>query len=91
MGTLLALQNPAVVRRLVLLAPALNFPEYRVPEQKIPTEALVIIGKHDDVTPPAVVVPAAEATFANLQLDIVEDDHLLHNTYQTLDWDSLLQ
>lgn len=90
MGAQLAIEYPIRVRRLVLLAPALNFPEYRIPEQKVETETLVVVGKNDDVTPPDIVVPAATATFSNLQISVVDDDHLLHNTYQSLDWKSLL-
>ena len=91
MGACLAIERPQLVSRLIMLAPALNFHEFQVPDQKIDTEALLIIGKDDVVTPPDIVVPAAEATFANLQTSIVDDDHLLHNTYAELDWDHLLR
>ena len=91
MGACLALEQPERVQRLILLAPALNFHEFRVPEKKIDVDTLLVIGSDDVVTPPDIVVPAAEATFANLQLNIVDDDHLLHNTYQNLDWPYLLR
>ena len=90
MGTRLAIEQPDRVKRLVLLAPALNFHEYRIPERKVDTETLVIIGHNDDVTPPDIVVPAAKKTFSNLQIRMVDDDHLLHKTYRDLDWESLL-
>ena len=90
MGTCLAIEHPDRIRRLILLAPALNFHEFRIPHRKIATETLLVIGKGDVVTPPDIVVPAAEATFANLQLSIADDDHLLHHTYTDLDWDYLL-
>ena len=91
MGACLAIEQPERVRRLILLAPALNFHEFRIPNKKIAVETIVVIGADDAVTPPSIVVPAAEATFANLQLSIVADDHLLHNTYRSLDWDHLLR
>ncbi len=91
MGTLLAVEQPDRVHRLILLAPALNFHEFQVPARKIETETILVIGKDDVVTPPDIVVPAAEATFANLQVSLVDDDHLLHNTYAELDWDHLLR
>ena len=91
MGTILAVEKPERVHRLILLAPALNFHEFQVPDQKIETETILVIGKDDVVTPPDIVVPAAEATFANLQISIVDDDHLLHHTYAGLDWDHLLR
>ena len=90
MAARLAIERPDRLKRLILLAPALNFHEYRTPRQKVDTETLAVIGKNDDVTPPDIVVPAAEATFSNLQITVVEDDHLLHNTFQNLDWESLL-
>ena len=90
MATELAIARPKIVKRLILLAPALNFPEYRIPEQKISTETVLVIGKDDDVTPPDIVVPAAQATFSDLQVSVVDDDHLLHHTYRDLDWDALL-
>ena len=91
MGTVLAVEKPERVHRLILLAPALNFPEFQVPDPKIETETILVIGKDDVVTPPDIVIPAAKATFANLQISIVDDDHLLHHTYAGLDWDHLLR
>lgn len=91
MGACLTIDHPEKVRRLILLAPALNFHEFRLPEPKIQTETIVVIGKHDTVTPPDIVIPAAEASFGNLQVNIVDDDHLLHSTYAHLDWDYLLR
>ncbi|MGI9536008.1 MAG: alpha/beta fold hydrolase [Desulfocapsaceae bacterium] len=91
MGACLAIKDPDRVHRLIMLAPALNFHEFQVPNGKIATDTLLIIGQDDVVTPPDIVVPAAEATFDNLQISIVDDDHLLHRTYNKLDWDYLLR
>ena len=90
MGANLAIKRREGIRRLILLAPALNFHEYRIPEHPVDTETILVIGTGDLVTPPAVVIPAAEASFANLQVNLVEDDHLLHATYRSLDWEHLL-
>ncbi len=87
----LAIEHSGKVQRLILLAPALNFHEFRIPDKKVDIETIVVIGKEDGVTPPNIVVPLAEATFSNLQLSTVNDDHLLHNTYRNLDWDFLLR
>ena len=91
MGACFAIKQPKKVKRLIMLAPALNFQEYQPPEEKNETESLLIIGKDDTVTPPASVIPAAEATFANLEIRLVDDDHLLHNSFQHLDWPTLLR
>lgn len=90
MGSCFAKNSPEKVQRLILLAPALNFEGYEPPEQKLNIPALVVIGKHDDVTPIDPVLPLAEQTFSNLTTWISDDDHMLHNTFQHLDWEKLL-
>lgn len=90
MAACLALEQPDKIRRLILLAPALNFEQYHPPVEKSPIETLLVIGTYDTVTPPGLVIPAAEATFAELRVQRVEDDHLLHQTFQNLDWPLLL-
>lgn len=90
MATCLAKEQPELIKRIVLLAPALNFKEYHPPPVKLETETILIIGRHDTVTPPAIVIPSAQATFANLRSSIVDDDHLLHNTFRELDWSTML-
>ena len=91
MGACLCQEQPERVKRLIMLAPALNFPEYRVPELKLETEARLVIGKEDTVTPPAIVIPAAEATFSRLQISLVDDDHLLHHYFYKMNWPALLK
>lgn len=91
MGACLTIEQPDKVRRLIMLAPALNFQEYNPPENKVATESLLVIGKKDTVTPPSIVIPAAEKTFSNLEVQVVDDDHLLHNSFQNLDWQALLK
>lgn len=90
MGANLAQEQPQTIRRLIMLAPALNFKDYRVPGQKVEVESIVVIGKNDTVTPPDIIIPAAKATFENLQINLVDDDHLLHRTFRDLDWQHLL-
>ena len=91
MGACMALDQPQRVHRLIMLAPALNFDEFQAPARKIETETVLVIGEHDEVTPSDIVVPAAESTFSDLQVSIVDDDHLLHQTFSSLDWDYLLR
>lgn len=90
MATCLAKERPSLIKRLVLLAPALNFKEYQPPPTKLTTQTVLVIGRHDTVTPPDIVVPAAESTFARLETVMVDDDHLLHDSFRQLDWDTLL-
>lgn len=90
MGTCFALKHPEKIAKLILLAPALNFGGYRPPAEKLQIPTLLVIGKDDIVCPPDPVVPLAEATFAELETRIEEDDHLLHNIFPALDWEKIL-
>ena len=90
MATCFAIRHPARCRRLVLLAPALNFAEYQPPPKKVAVPTLLVMGRHDTVCPPALVRPRAEATFLHLEVRIEDDDHLLHTSFPALDWSSLL-
>lgn len=89
MATCFAIQHPQRVVKLILLAPALNFGGYQPPDQKLVMPVHLVIGANDDVTPVEPVVPLARETFLNISVNIVEDDHMLHKSYQQLDWDSL--
>lgn len=91
MATIYAMENQSLVNRIVLLAPALNFPEfqqYQIHRICIPT--WMIIGKRDSVTPAAEVVPEARQIFASLYYEEVDDDHMLAGTFRNLDWQSML-
>lgn len=92
MATIYAMQNQDRVNRLVLLAPALNFPDfadYQMQTVSIPVR--LIIGRHDTVTPMDKVVPVAERIFANLDYREVDDDHFLARTFRDLDWKEMLR
>ena len=91
MATIFAMEYPDAVERIVLLAPALNFPEfsnYKMQQIDIPT--WMIIGRDDIVTPPEKVVPMAGKIFTNLHYTEVYDDHRLAGTFRKYDWETLL-
>jgi len=91
MASIFAMEKQGVVDRVVLLAPALNFPEFlQYPIRRLNIPAWMIIGKRDTVTPPAKVVPAARKIFTNLHYDEVNDDHQLARTFRNLDWETML-
>jgi len=90
MAACFAIRHPQQVGRLVLLAPALNFSGYQPPVTPIHIPTLLIIGAHDTVCPPDLVLPQAHATFSTLEIRVKEDDHMLHRTFPTLDWPQLL-
>lgn len=91
MATCFAICHPNRCQSLILLAPALNFPEFSPPQEKIAIPTRLIIGNQDTVTPPDKVLPLAEKSFSQLQIFTYEDDHMLHNSFELLDWHQLLQ
>ena len=91
MATLYAMENQDAVGRLVLLAPALNFPEfseYKIKGIEVPTR--MIIGCDDNVTPVQEVLPLARKIFTDLNYDEVADGHMLAETFRNFDWQTLL-
>jgi pimeloyl-ACP methyl ester carboxylesterase len=91
MATIYAMANEAAISRLVLLAPALNFPDFSdYPIQSIGVETWMFIGTDDTVTPAKDVLPLARQIFSNLIYEEVADDHMLALTFRQFDWQRLL-
>lgn len=90
MATCYAIEHPEQMTKLILLAPALNFAGFRPPACPLRIPTLLVVGQHDTVTPAEGVIPLARATFADLEIDITDDDHLLHATFHLLNWPHLL-
>lgn len=90
MATCFAGRHPDRVARLILLAPALNFTGYQPPATRLAVPTLLVMGRHDTVCPPALVLPLAEATFARLVIEQGDDDHMLARLFPRLDWQGLL-
>lgn len=92
MATVFAYSNQDRIRRMVLLAPALNFAgiESYSPAVKLEMETIVYIGAGDTVTPLQEVGPLARRIFARLDLRVVDDDHLLRATFASIPWQDLL-
>ena len=91
MATILAMREPARVARLILLAPALNFPEFAPYRRgRISQPAIIYVGSQDPVTPCREVEPIAREVFSVLTFNEVDDDHFLARTFPQLDWPTLL-
>ena len=93
MATLFALEAEGRVDRLVLLAPAIHrldeLMNVETASTDIPT--WVYHGTNDEVIPIRAVRKISKKLFANLSFHAVDDDHFLHNTFKTLDWQRLLK
>jgi Predicted hydrolases or acyltransferases (alpha/beta hydrolase superfamily) len=86
-----AMKNESRVKKLILLAPALNLPEFKIDSNKILRIPVIIYhGKNDDVVDPQIVKKIALKCFSNLEHHLVKDDHSLHKKFPALDWKNLL-
>jgi pimeloyl-ACP methyl ester carboxylesterase len=92
MAALFATQHPAQIRKLILLAPALILPEFaeNLPSA-IDVPTVIVQGTRDELITLEASRELAEKVFTNLTYHVVDDDHRLHKTAETLDWAKLLE
>ena len=91
MATKYAIDNENKVRKMILLAPALNLKEFIPPvHAKLPLPVIIYHGTNDNVVNPQIVKKIALKCFSNLEHHLVDDDHSLHKTFPALDWKNLL-
>lgn len=92
MAAIFACENPRRVTKLILLAPALTFPDFEpYLHHRIEIPVAVYHGKKDDVMPAAPTYEVARKIFGNLAFNAVDDDHILRKTFECIDWDNLLE
>ena len=92
MATLFASLAPLQVRKLILLAPALPLPEFAsIPSASLDTPTVIIQGSRDELIPLSVARDLAEKVFTHLTYLVVDDDHRLHKTAESLNWKSLVE
>lgn len=92
MATVFALKNEERVKKLILLAPALERPDLQMyPVKKLQVPTIIYHGKNDDIVCPESVQKIASTLFANLEHNIVDDDHSLHNSFKLMNWHELLE
>ena len=91
MAAVYACENEKRMRKLILLAPALNLEEFQpYLKSKISLPVIVYHGAADDVVPVAPVKKIAETVFMNVEHHIIDDDHPLHAQFDSLPWNILL-
>jgi len=92
MAAIYACLHPDKVKRLILLAPALDLEPFQVYlNNRLTIPTVVYHGRQDDVVPPEPVRELAEKLFVHLEYHAVDDDHPLSRSFETLDWDNLLK
>jgi pimeloyl-ACP methyl ester carboxylesterase len=91
MVAMFASQHPEQVERLILLAPALIWPDFAFsPPAPISVPTTIYHGTQDTLIPLQAVQAVAKKVFLNLTFQSVEDDHGLYHTIHAMDWLSLL-
>ncbi|OGO29678.1 MAG: hypothetical protein A2Z16_15280 [Chloroflexi bacterium RBG_16_54_18] len=92
MGALFACQHPAQVRKLVLMAPALIWPDFaNASPTAIDVPTIIYHGNRDEIVPLIPVRQIAERVFRNLTFKIVDDDHGLYKTALEIDWKGIVE
>lgn len=92
MAALYAFQNQDRIKKLILLAPALNLPEFTpYLSEKFTPPAFIFHGKEDELISPKPIQTIAKKVFTNLTFTMVDDDHRLSGTFTSVDWPKLLE
>jgi len=91
MAALFTCSLPQRVHKLILLAPALLWPDF-ADNSPAPVSVPTIVyhGRQDDIVPLAPTKALAKQVFINLDYHEVDDDHSLHATVQAIDWSALV-
>ena len=91
MAAIYTCNNEDKVKKLILLAPAINLEEFKpYLNNRIDIPVIIYHGRNDDVVPVASVQIIARKVFTNITYNIVDDDHPLRETFKSFDWDELL-
>jgi len=91
MGAIFLLKNPHKVRQLILLAPFIvsrKLKPYMYKPVDVPVK--VYHGKNDRIVPYKPARERAKHFFTNLEYNIVDDDHRLHSTVKSLNWQNFI-
>ena len=91
MATLFTLKNPKNVSKLILLAPFLVSRKLKPSMYKaVDVPVTIYHGTNHKVVPYKPSRERAKQFFTNLKYNIVNDDHMLHQTVEAIDWHDLI-
>jgi pimeloyl-ACP methyl ester carboxylesterase len=92
MAAIFACERPRQVERLILLAPALLWPDFAAsPPAPVNVPAIIYHGTQDAILPLQPTRELAQKIFRNLDFRTVDDDHGLYKTIHMIDWKGLVK
>ncbi len=91
MAAQFTLQNETRIQKIILLAPALNLPEFCPGAgQLLHLPVIIYHGMDDNIVDPYIVKGIAVKVFRQLEYHLVDDDHSLNTTFPSLAWEKIL-
>jgi len=92
MAALYAFQNQAKMKKLILLAPAINLSDFSpYLAQKLTLPVYIFHGENDEIIPLRPIQAIAEKVFPDLTFTVMEDDHRLSRTFTSINWPQLIE
>lgn len=91
MASLYAFQNQNRIKKLILLAPAINLPDFSpYLSKKLTLPVYIFHGENDEIIPLRPIQAIAENVFPDLTFTVMDDDHRLSRTFTSIDWPQLI-
>jgi pimeloyl-ACP methyl ester carboxylesterase len=91
MAAIYTCERPEQVEQLILLAPALLWPDFAAsPPAPVMVPVIIYHGTQDKIIPLQPTRELASKIFRNLDFRTVDDDHGLYKTVHAIDWNALL-
>jgi len=91
MAALYAFQNKDRIKKLILLAPAINLAEFSpYLNDKLSIPVFIFHGKEDELIPLQLIQDISKKVFPNLTFTTLDDDHRLSRTFTSIDWPQLI-
>ena len=91
MASLYAFQNQNRLKELILLAPAINLPDFSsYLSKKLTLPVYIFHGENDEIIPLGPIQAIAENVFPDLTFTVMDDDHRLSRTFTSIDWPQLI-
>ena len=89
-ASLYAFQNQNRLKKLILLAPAINLPDFSpYLSKKLTLPVYIFHGENDEIIPLRPIQAIAEQVFPDLTFTVMDDDHRLSKTFTSIDWPQL--